>query len=135
MKEILEAVDKLLRTCLEQFGVNTTLFLIFSVAIGLFLWRIYNDWRKGKEINAAIKAKDETIQVLAEHNREFRVIDLKARGWSDEMIDAVVLKNTPKDAIEAREMLQNSKRREKKEASKKESKPKELKPKPKEDNK
>lgn len=118
MDKLFEALDKILRTCIEYFGVNLTLFIIFAAPILLFLWRVYTDWVKRNEINATIKAKDETIQVLAEQNRQLRVIELKHLGWNDKAIDAVVMKNTPKDAIEAREMLQNSKLKDKNKASK-----------------
>ncbi|MCD9189268.1 MAG: hypothetical protein LUM44_22820 [Pyrinomonadaceae bacterium] len=109
MDKVLEALDKLLRTCIEFFGVNLTIFFIFAIPILLFLYRIYTDWVKRNEVDAAIKAKDETIQVLAEHNRELRVLHLTQLGWDSASIEAVVMKNTPKDAIEAREMLQKSK--------------------------
>jgi uncharacterized membrane protein (DUF106 family) len=105
----LEALNKLLQTCIQFFGVNFTVFLIFAIPIGFFLYKIYTDWVKRNEINATIKAKDETIQVLAEQNRQLRVIELKHLGWSDEAIDRVVMKNTPKDAIEARKLLQGEK--------------------------
>ena len=109
MDKLLETLDKLIRTCIEFFGVNWTIFFIFAVPICAFLWKLYTDYVKRHEINETIKAKDETIQVLAEQNRQLRVIELKHLGWSDKAIESVVMKNTPKDAIEARELLQNSK--------------------------
>ena len=109
MDKFLEALNKILETCISAFGTNFTIFLIFAVPLGFFGYKIYTDWRKRKEVDATIQAKDETIQILAEQNRQLRVIELTHLGWSAKAIDKVIMKNTPKDAIEAREMLENSK--------------------------
>lgn len=109
MDKIFQAINELLKTCVELLGYNLTVVLIFLVPSLLFLYKVYNDWTKRREVNLAIKAKDETIQVLAEQNRQFRVIELKEKGWNDDAINNVVMKNTPKDAVEARKMLQESK--------------------------
>jgi len=105
--KILEALERLLRICIEFFGPNVTLALIFLVPFGLFAFRFYTDWRKRQEVNEALKAKDETIQTLAELIRQYRVIELRQQGWSEEAIERIVLRNTPKDAIEARKLLED----------------------------
>jgi hypothetical protein len=117
LKEILDAVDKLLRTCLEFFGVNLTVWIIIGTVAFFALWRVYSDWAKRKEVNSTVAAKDHTIQILAEQNRQLRVIQLKNDGWALKDIENFVLKAIPKDPIEAREMLQKSKRGPKKPAS------------------
>lgn len=110
MDKILEALDKLLRTCLEFFGPNITVLLIIVVPLGLFLWRWYSDRVKRQETRDALDAKEQTIQILADEVRHLRVIHLKNLGWTDEAIEAVIMKNTPKDAVEARKLLEDEKK-------------------------
>lgn len=102
----LEAINALLNTLFAQLGPFGTMGLLLLIALLFFGWRVYSDYRKDSEINKALAAKDETIQMMAEHHRELRVIHLKLQGWSDDAIERFILKSTPKNPIEARKMLE-----------------------------
>jgi SpoVK/Ycf46/Vps4 family AAA+-type ATPase len=119
LKEALEALAKILEILFKYLSPNMVLALIILIPVFLLIYKIYSDWVKRHEINETIKAKDETIQILNEHNRQLRVLELKLRGWSEADIDAVVMKQTPKNPIEARDMLERSKREHLQIASKK----------------
>jgi hypothetical protein len=118
LKEVLEALTKLLELLFKYLSPNTVLILILVIPILLFLYKIYTDWVKRNETNSTIKAKDETIQILNEQNRQLRVIQLKQLGWSDDAIEAVVMKEMPKNVMEAREMVKKNKQPSKPKASK-----------------
>ncbi len=109
MKEAIEALTKLLELLFKYFSPDTVVLLIFGGLILLFGYKIYTDWNKRNEVNSTIKSKDETIQILNEQNRQLRVIELQSRGWSIDDIEAVVMKETPKDPIEARELVRKGK--------------------------
>ncbi len=118
MKEVLEALTKLLELLFKYFSPNTVLALFIVIPFLLFLYKIYTDWAKRNETNETIKAKEQTIQILNEQNRQLRVIQLKQLGWNDDAIEAVVMKEMPKNVIEAREMVRKSKLIKKPKASK-----------------
>lgn len=104
--KIIEAANGLLQTLLNAFGAGGTVALVIVIALLLFGYKVYTDWRKNKEPNQAIAAKDESIQLLASENRTLRAINLKLQGMSEDFIDKVILKGIPKDPIEARNMLE-----------------------------
>jgi predicted membrane protein len=117
LKEVLEVLVKLLELLFKYFNPTVVLVLIVAIPLVFFAYKIYTDWIKRKETNEVIKAKDETIQILNEQNRQLRVIQLKNQGWDDDAIEAVVMKEMPKNPIEAREMVKKSKRENKPKAS------------------
>jgi len=106
MDKILEAINKILQTLLTSFGPGWALLIVFLACVLGFLYKFYGDWVKRNETNHIVRAKDETIQLLAQDNRDLRVILFKYLGWSDEAVKNIVLENIPKDAIEARKLLE-----------------------------
>jgi hypothetical protein len=82
-------------------------FLWCLYSITLF-YRLYNDWRKDKEINALLKEKDRTIQRLAEENRLYRIKELKSQGFSEDYIEKFILRNEFENPSEARKTLEGA---------------------------
>ena len=117
MEKLITAIQNLIKTLVELFGVTTTIWLVVGTVIVLIAWKIYTDIRKRQEVDKALQAKDYTIQLLAEQNREFRVTILKQQGWDDASIDKFILKNTPENPIEARKMLEEKQPAKKKKTS------------------
>jgi hypothetical protein len=108
VEKTIESLEKLLRTCIEFFGPNLTLLLVFLIPLCFFAYRLYTDWVKRTEIDKVVAAKDETIQVMAQQNRDLRVQEFVRLGWTPDQIEAVVLKNSPKNALEARELFEST---------------------------
>ncbi len=109
MDGILKSLEPLLKLFFDKLGVGWTIALLLGIGILLFAFRCYKDWRKDREIHLALQAKDKTIQIIAEQNRQYRVLELKEKGLSDEMITALVLENTPANPAEARAILERNK--------------------------
>lgn len=107
LPDILRTVNQLLELLISHFGPWGTIVIIFGVlllAVGL---RLYNDWRKDKEIEALIEEKDRTIQRLAESERTYRALFLKDKaGWTDEQVERFIVRNEFTDPAEAREALE-----------------------------
>lgn len=79
-----------------HYGRWPTLGLIFLLPAGFIGLQIWQHRRKDRSDNAALQAKEDTIQRLAEDNRMYRAVLFKEKfGWTDEKIDAYVVKVKP----------------------------------------
>jgi hypothetical protein len=108
LPDVLQTVNQLLELLISHFGPWGTIVIIFGallLAVGL---RLYNDWRKDKEVKALIDEKDRTIQRLAESERTYRALFLKEKaGWTDEQVERFIVRNEFANPAEAREALEN----------------------------
>lgn len=108
LPDVLQTVNQLLELLISHFGPWGTIVIVFGallLAVGL---RLYNDWRKDKEVKALIDEKDRTIQRLAESERTYRALFLKEKaGWTDEQVERFIVRNEFANPAEAREALEN----------------------------
>lgn len=80
----------------KTFGAGWTLVVFLSVPVLFLGWQIYLTWRKDKEANLALEAKEDTIQRLAEENRLYRIQIFKEKfGWTDHQVDTWIIKGEP----------------------------------------
>lgn len=86
--DIIKAFTRLVEVFVASFGKWGTL-AIFGVALLLAIsWRLYNDYRKDKEVNGIIAEKDRTIRRLADQERHYRILFFQEKaGWTDEQIE------------------------------------------------
>jgi len=102
----INAIEHLITTVVNAFGPGKTILLMIAIAVAVFVWRVYNNYRKDKEINKAIQALEQSVQRCAAEAREWRIVFLKKDGWSDTEIDRFILKGQFDSAAEAREALE-----------------------------
>lgn len=119
---IIDAIVRLLDVLIRNFGQVGTLIIALAIVALASLWRVYNDRRKDKEVNAVIAEKDKTIQRLAEQERNYRILFFKEKaGWTDEEIDRFVMKNDFDGVVSARKALEEAPRPESDERHRSES--------------
>lgn len=103
----IEATNKLLEFLFRTLGVWGTAIAVLLALVAMVAWRIYNDWRKDREVNLALAEKDKTISRLAAQERGWRVQYFKASlGWTDEQIEKFLVQNDPIDIPTARKELE-----------------------------
>lgn len=108
---IIEAFRKLLEVLIANYGIWGTLGIFAFVILAFFGWKLYNNYRKDKEVNLALQEKDRTIQRLAEQERNFRILFFKEKaGWTDEQVDRFVLRNEFPDVPSARKALEGERK-------------------------
>src|SRR5215211_7251011 len=105
--EFLDALRNLIQSLVNIFGIWGTIGIIAALVVISGGWKLYNIWRKDKEVNLALQEKDRTIQRLAEQERNLRILFFKEKaGWSDEQVDRFVLRNEFPDVPSARKALE-----------------------------
>jgi len=109
LPEFLRAIEGLLQILLSSFGPWGTIVLITLAVLASFGFRVYNDRRRDKEIDALIEEKDRTIQRLADSERMYRALFLRQQtDWTDDQIERFIMQNEFADPVEARESLEES---------------------------
>jgi len=109
LPEFLRAIEGLLQILLSSFGPWGTIVLITLAVLASFGFRVYNDRRRDKEIDALIEEKDRTIQRLADSERMYRALFLRQQtDWTDDQIERFIMQNEFADPVEAREALEES---------------------------
>lgn len=104
---VIDAIKDLLEVLIAHYGAGGTLAIFAVVVLALFGWKVYNNYRKDKEVNLALQEKDRTIQRLAEAERNFRILFFKEKaGWTDEQVERFVLRNEFPDVPTARKALE-----------------------------
>ncbi len=107
--EVIKAIGELITLLVDKFGTERVFWLAVIILICSFIWKLWADGKKDREINIALEEKDRTIQRLASENREYRILIFKKNhSYSDEEIDKFILKNIPENADEARNWLEKS---------------------------
>lgn len=105
--DVLDALNNFIQTLIANYGRWGTIAIFAVITLASAGWRIYQQRRKDKEVNLALKEKDRTIQRLAEMERNFRILFLKEKGgWTDEQIEKFVIKNEFEDVPSARRELE-----------------------------
>lgn len=105
--EIINAANNFVQVLINSFGAGGTIGIAAAVVVITGGWRIYNNRRKDKEVNLALKEKDRTIQRLAEQERNFRILFFMEKcGWTEERIQQFVMKNEFEDVPSARRELE-----------------------------
>jgi hypothetical protein len=121
--EFLDALRNLIQSLVNIFGTWGTIGIIVGLVVISGGWKIYNIWRKDKEVNLALQEKDRTIQRLAEQERNLRVLFFKEKcGWTDEQVDRFIMKNEFPDVPSARKELEGEQQTPKPEAKKRRGK-------------
>jgi len=107
-EDVLDAIGRLFQALVDAYGPVGTLGILV-VVVALFTgWRMYQDYRSGKEYRALTAEKERTIQRLAEDNRLWRTLYLKEEhGWTDEQVNQFVLRNELRDPADARLYLED----------------------------
>jgi len=76
-----------------HLGAPTTTGLIFAVPVAFVAWQVWSSIRKDRKADAAIAAKEETIQRMADENRLLRIrLAQREWAWTAEEIDAYIIK-------------------------------------------
>lgn len=101
----IDAASRFVETLKSVFGPTGIWVILILGLIAAIGFKLYNDYQRSKREGVALDAKDETIAILVEQNRDFRVKIARIDGWSDEMISEIILKKSPQDAIEAQKLL------------------------------
>lgn len=110
MSDTINAFTKLFETIINKYGQVNTVLIAIGIALVLFLYRLYTDYRKDKERDRVIEEKERTVQRLAQEAREWRIVILKEKyKWTDEQVDRFIHKGDFKDGIEARRKLEGVK--------------------------
>jgi hypothetical protein len=108
---ILEQIRLLLELIMDRLGAAPTVALAVSVLVLLFLFRVYQVWRKDKEVHLAIEAHQQALQRCANENRELRIVLLRQiAGWTDDEIDRYIMKADFRDPKESRRAVEGRKR-------------------------
>lgn len=104
---IIDALSRFIQVLIANYGIWGTLGIFGFIFLLFFGWRVYNNYRKDREVNLALQEKDRTIQRLAEQERNYRILFFKEKaGWTDDQVDRFVLKNEFPDAPSARKALE-----------------------------
>lgn len=107
LEPLLKAAAALLQVFIDTLGVGGTLGVAFGLLLFLLARRIYNDWRKDREGDLAIRAYEESVQRSAAEAREYRTAFFKDKlGWSDDAVERFIVKNQLKDGPSARQHLE-----------------------------
>jgi hypothetical protein len=105
--DVLDALNNFIQTLIANYGRWGTIGIFLGIALLSAGWRIYQQRRKDKEVNLALKEKNRTIQRLAEQERNFRILFFKEKcGWTDDEIEKFVMKNEFEDVPSARRELE-----------------------------
>lgn len=94
--EILKALDNLART----FGPGRLLLMGGLAFVCGAAYTIYKDWRKDRDVDRLIAAKEAEIERVAADNRSWRTLFFKVviRMTDEEIVELLNL-NTPADPI------------------------------------
>jgi hypothetical protein len=105
----IQAAEKAFTTVINTFGPWRTILLLFIGGVVLAAWRIYNNWRKDKEVNLAIAAMERAVQRSAAEAREWKIVHLKERcNWTDAQVEKFILQNQFDDPATARNALESA---------------------------
>jgi hypothetical protein len=105
--QIIDAINRLIQTCVQNFGVRGTVLLLIGVTAAFVAFRLYSEWRKDKKTDTALKEKERSIQRLAEESRMWRFLFLKEKmGLTEEEAKRLVTRNEFLDAVSARRALE-----------------------------
>ena len=92
--DVLNAFSHLIEVFVASFGRIGTVLMFVGMLLVAVAWRLYNDRRKDKEINAAVLEKNRTIRRLAEQERNYRILFFKDKaGWTDEEVERFIVEN------------------------------------------
>lgn len=106
--KVIEAVTALLKFLFATLGVGGTVAVVIVFIVVATCFRLYNDWKKDKEVNQALAEKDRTIARLAAQERVWRIQDFKAKGWTEDEIDKYLIQNEAPNIPAARQLLENN---------------------------
>ncbi len=97
-------VKMVLDWLIANYGAGGTVTIFLGACIIWFLFRLYTDWRKDKEVHLTLDEKEKTINRLANDNRELRAMFLKqVLKWSNQDISDLIISNEFKSPKELRD--------------------------------
>lgn len=109
-KDISESWDglkEIIEYLVGIFGPQGTFLLIIIFWITSTCWKVYNEYKKNKEINQVLEEKERTIQRIAKQEREFRILFFKEKfKWTDEQVERFIMKADFYDGPEAIKALE-----------------------------
>ena len=104
---VFEAAKGLLDAMIGAFGPVGALVVLAVVSLAAFAWRVYNDRRKDREMDQVIAAHEKAVQRAAAEAREYRAAFFKEKlGWSDNLVESILVRNQFNDAPHARKEME-----------------------------
>ncbi|HEY0003735.1 MAG TPA: hypothetical protein VGB17_02905 [Pyrinomonadaceae bacterium] len=104
---ILDAAGRLIQTLYNTFGFWGTFGLIALLLIVSGVYKRYNDKRKDRDTDRALKEKEKSLQRVAEEVRMWRVIVFVEKfGYTFEQAERLAMQNEFPDAVTARKAME-----------------------------
>lgn len=106
---VLKALSGFIERCSASIGPTWTFITLACVVLLGAVWRVYQDRRKDREVDAVVAEKEKTIQRLAGQERGWRAYFMSQSGLTDQQIELFLMKNEFPDGPTARKALEGDK--------------------------